>query len=544
MRSGLRLLLLAPAWQRQGLEAWFTARVAGLRIVAEPTRDLDLVLWALRGDEATATLSHDIALARERWGPVPVLLVLSLDPGDQLSGWLSLPVEGLLHQPSAERMLEALELLADGGRLVDLPEAPFPAAAAPLQPGLAARLLRGGLAEIAAERRRLQAWRRRTSPGWLTGLLLAGRLRELAMAEQVLRLIWRAASTDPAPDRPGTGNGLAMASSLSPLRYALADRRPLTLLAHLDERLREGCRELDLGVAGGGPLLALEALLPERRTQLLQSLLQEFRLLVDRLAAEASTAVDDPWRQQQPRLRRRALQGLLGAYTRLPRDGALVAPLEILQNDPQLAEEDPELPDLWPCLQGLLSGRPLLLKGTLVAPDEPMALLELQRQLSNWLVRNAELIARRLLEASAAWPELRRALLVEELLATRELERFRNRLNARDRWSALVERPRAIFESRRLLYAIENRRITPQMQREIRDDELRRLGLWPQLVTLLLEIRDALGPQVALLLNRLGQLAVLLLTQVLGRAIGLIGRGILQGLGRGLQNATLPPERP
>ena len=541
MRAGLRLLLLAPAWQRQGLEAWFTARLADLRLVSEPTRDLDLVLWVLRGDEAPGTIAHDLGLARERWGPVPVLLVLSLDPADQAAGWLALPVEGLLHQPSAERMLEALEVLADGGRLVDLPVAPPTAAAAPLEDGLAVRLLRSGLAEIAAERRRLQALARRGSPGWLSGLLLAGRLRELAMAEQVLRLIWRVPPAAPVPDVAGAAGPLVVAAA--PLRYTLPDRRPLTLLAHLDERLREGCRDLELG-DGAAPLLALEALLPEQRSQLLQSLLHEFRLLVDRLAAEAPTAVDDPWRLQQSRLRRRALQGLLGAYTRLPREGALVSPLELLQDDPLLAEEDPELPDLWPCLQGLLSGRPLLLKGTLVAPDEPIALLELQRQLSNWLVRNAELIARRLLEASAAWPELRRALLVEELLATRELERFRNRLNARDRWLALVERPRAIFESRRLLYAIENRRIAPQMQREIRDAELRRLGLWPQLVTLLLEIRDALAPQVALLLNRLGQLAVLLLTQVLGRAIGLVGRGILQGLGRGLQNATTPPERP
>ena len=541
MRAGLRLLLLAPAWQRQGLEAWFTARVADLRLVSEPTRDLDLVLWVLRGDEPPATLAHDLALARERWGPVPVLLVLSLDPADQASHWLALPVEGLLHQPTAERMLEALEVLADGGRLVDLPVAPAAAAAAPLEAGVGARLLRSGLAEIAAERRRLQAWSRGGASGWLSRLVVAGRLRELAMAEQVLRLIWRVPPAAPAAASPTAAGALAVAAA--PLRYTLPDRRPLTLLAHLDERLREGCRDLELG-DGAAPLLALEALLPEQRSQLLQSLLHEFRLLVDRLAAEVPTAVDDPWRLQQPRLRRRALQGLLGAYTRLPREGVLVAPLELLQDDPLLAEEDPELPDLWPCLQGLLSGRPLLLRGTLVAPDEPMALLELQRQLSNWLVRNAELIARRLLEASAAWPELRRALLVEELLATRELERFRNRLNARDRWLALVERPRAIFESRRLLYAIENRRIAPQMQREIRDAELRRLGLWPQLVTLLLEIHDALAPQVALLLNRLGQLAVLLLTQVLGRAIGLIGRGVLQGLGRGLQNATTPPERP
>lgn len=541
MRAGLRLLLLAPAWQRQGLEAWFTARMADLRLVSEPTRDLDLVLWVLRGDEPPATFSHDLALARERWGPVPVLLVLSLDPADQASHWLALPVEGLLHQPTAERMLEALEVLADGGRLVDLPVAPAAAAAAPLEAGVGARLLRSGLAEIAAERRRLQAWSRGGASGWLSRLVVAGRLRELAMAEQVLRLIWRVPPAAPAAASPTAAGALSVAAA--PLRYTLPDRRPLTLLAHLDERLREGCRDLELG-DGAVPLLALEALLPEQRSQLLQSLLHEFRLLVDRLAAEVPTAVDDPWRLQQPRLRRRALQGLLGAYTRLPREGVLVAPLELLQDDPLLAEEDPELPDLWPCLQGLLSGRPLLLRGTLVAPDEPMALLELQRQLSNWLVRNAELIARRLLEASAAWPELRRALLVEELLATRELERFRNRLNARDRWLALVERPRAIFESRRLLYAIENRRIAPQMQREIRDAELRRLGLWPQLVTLLLEIRDALAPQVALLLNRLGQLAVLLLTQVLGRAIGLIGRGVLQGLGRGLQNATTPPERP
>jgi hypothetical protein len=541
MRAGLRLLLLAPAWQRQGLEAWFSARLQDLQVVSEPTQAPDLVLWVLRGDEDPDVFTGDLALARERWGPVPVLLVLALDPAAQATGWLTLPVEGLLHQPSAERMLEALEVLAGGGRLVDLPAATA-AAATPLEAGVAQTLLRTGLAEIAHERRRLQRWVRQGSPGWWTRLLLAGRLRELAMAEQVLRLIWRVpvapADTVVTPGLVSRPAPLAPA----PLSYTLPDRRPLTLLAHLDARLREGCRDLDLD-GGMPPLLALEALRPEQCTQLLQSLLQEFRLLVDRLASEAPTAVDDPWRLQQPRLRRRALQGLLGAYTRLPREGELVAPLELLQDDPLLAEEDPELPDLWPCLQALLSGRPLLLQGALVAPDEPIALLELQRQLSNWLVRNAELMARRLIEASAAWPELRRALLVDGLLATRDLERFRNRLNARDRWLALVERPRAIFESRRLLYAIENRRIAPQMQREIRDAELRRLDLWPQLVTLLLEIRDALAPQVALLLNRLGQLAVLLLTQVLGRAIGLIGRGILQGLGRGLQNATTPPER-
>ena len=40
-----------------------------------------------------------------------------------------------------------------------------------------------------------------------------------------------------------------------------------------------------------------------------------------------------------------------------------------------------------------------------------------------------------------------------------------------------------------------------------------------------------------LLINRVGGLMVLLLTRVVGRAIGLVGRGVMQGLGQGLQNA-------
>ena len=79
--------------------------------------------------------------------------------------------------------------------------------------------------------------------------------------------------------------------------------------------------------------------------------------------------------------------------------------------------------------------------------------------------------------------------------------------------------------------------------RDLRDKELQQLSWWQQAITLLLETRDALAPQVELLINRVGSLMVLLLTRVLGRAIGLIGRGVLQGLGRGLQNADTVPQR-
>jgi hypothetical protein len=209
-----------------------------------------------------------------------------------------------------------------------------------------------------------------------------------------------------------------------------------------------------------------------------------------------------------------------------------------------LQQEDPELPDLLPSLRALLEGRPLLVDGQLLAPDEPRALLHLQLLLSNWIVRNAELIARQLLEACSGWPELRRTMLVPSLLPTRELERLRNQINSRERWQTLFERPVAIYESRRLFYGMEQGLIQPTTVMEPRDGELRQLSWWQQAITLMLESRDALAPQVLLVLNRLGTLTVLLLTRVLGRAIGLIGRGILQGLGRGLQNAPISNDRP
>ena len=120
------------------------------------------------------------------------------------------------------------------------------------------------------------------------------------------------------------------------------------------------------------------------------------------------------------------------------------------------------------------------------------------------------------------------------MLATRNLERLRNQLNAQQRWSGWFERPIQLYESRRLLYRLQGGAITPLLLTEPRDQELRRLGWLQQLVTLALESRDAIAPQLHALIRRTGDLVGLLLTQVIGRAIGLVGRGILQGMGRSL----------
>jgi hypothetical protein len=282
-------------------------------------------------------------------------------------------------------------------------------------------------------------------------------------------------------------------------------------------------------------LLAFEGLLPERRRDLLLALLDQFNQLREQLAANGfgGEELATFWNDRQIELRREALRRLAGSYVQLPREGMLRPVAETLLIDSDLTGEDPELPDPLQMLAPLVQARPVLVDGQLLAPDDPRALLYLELLLSNWLVRSAERISAEVLACCAAWPELRRYLLRPELLVTRNLERLRNQLNAHQRWVNWIERPIELYESRRPLFRLEPGAIQTVDLTEPRDRELRQQGWLQQAVTLALEARDAIAPQLQSLVRAVGNLLVLVLTRVVGRAIGLVGRGIAQGMGRG-----------
>jgi hypothetical protein len=313
----------------------------------------------------------------------------------------------------------------------------------------------------------------------------------------------------------------------------LRERNAIAVWGAIRSRL-DGSVQAGLTNATGG-LLALEGLNAERRRQLLLALLQQLDLVLARLRGSDGDPVQSgAWAELQPELRRQALTAMAGSYVRLPREGTLLPVAESLLGEADFSSVDGELPDPSRMLTPLLVDQPVLVNGQLLPADDPRALLQLESLVSNWLVRTAELISAELLDACGTWPELRRYLLGERYLATRELERLRNQLNTQWRWEAWIERPVQLYESRRVLFQLRQGRIEPLQLTEPRDQELNQLGWWQRQVALLLETRDALAPQVQALVQRIGDLAVVLLTQVVGRAIGLIGRGIAQGMGRSL----------
>ncbi|MCP9799943.1 DUF3685 domain-containing protein [Synechococcus sp. RedBA-s] len=545
-----QVLLLAQPLLRQGLssllaEASPPCRVAGKSSELEGAPQL--VIWSLEAPIHPGNLLLELERLEQRWLPAPLLLLIPARPGCSSEWLLQLPAAGLLQEPEPEALLEAVATLLQGGRVValngegssgvtDNSGGVWEAGTM----GLGQWLLISGLQQIDHE---LELGRRLLDPppaNLLLQLILEGRQRELCSARTMLIWLWGPASMawgatglppepkSPAHEpRPPSGGSTAI---------TLRQRTAVAVWEAIHQRLSQ---------ASQGPLLrqdsaelfALEGLSQERRRDLFLALLSQLDLLLLQLRQERLRGDDlqGRWLNLQPELRRQALRQMAGPYVQLPQQGALLPVADTLTNQGSFDLDDPELPPSQPMLAALLTAQPLLVDGRLLAPDEPQALLYLEALVSNWVIRSAERISADVLASCGDWPELRRYLLVKELIATRSLERLRNQLNAQQRWSEWFEKPIQLYESQRRLYRLEEGgTICPLLLTEPRDEELRQLGWLQQSVTLALEARDALAPQLRALLQRVGDLIVVVLTQVIGRAIGLVGRGILQGLGRGI----------
>ncbi len=531
-----QLLLFAEPLLRDGLTRLIEAEMAPARVVSDPSV-LDaapqLVIWAPDAATSAATLSLELQRFKERWQPAPLLLLLPAGHRLSAAELLQLPAAGLLDAPEPGALVQAVNTLLAGGQVCELRSSPPTAGANPSPIGLGQMVLLSGLQQVDAE---IHACQRLLAPASLPlvqRLVLEGRLRELGSARSLLLLLWGPASL------AWSDQGLPAAGATDP--------PPRGTALTLQQRNAEGIwssllEQLSAMVTAGpanrsGQLLALQALRPERRGDLLLALLNQLGLVREQLAGDgiAAAELESHWQDLQSQLRQQALRAMASPYVQLPLEGQLLGVAEQLIRTAELDSQDPELPPAQPMLAALVHAQPLLVEGQLLPADDWRALLHLQLLVSNWLVRSGELLAAEVLACSAAWPELRRYLLQPELLSTRNLERLRNQLNAQQRWQTWWQRPVALYESRRTFYALQEQGITSVDHTEPRDRELRQLAWAQQLVPLALETRDALAPQVQALAKGLGDLLVVLLTQVLGRAIGLVGRGIVQGMGRSLR---------
>ena len=528
------ILLFAPDLLGESLAAEIPTEELPVRIRRSADQlqgHPSLVIWSLPTETQPLILEREILQLQQRWTPAPTLLLLPADYGRDPQSLLSLNCDGILQDPDLAALRDAVQTLLNGGRVLKIKTHSEHSSTSQPSLSMAQWLLVSGLQQIGRDLQVIEALLDPPPEHFVMRLMLEGRCRELRSAKNLLLWLW-------GPLHTGLADVMPLHDQSKTLELTLNDREPTAVWNAIQQRL-EGAVSSGLG-NGTGQLLAIEGLHPERRRDLLLALLQQLHEVLLRLRGDELVGTRDQkalsarWQSLQTEVKQQALRSVAGNYVRLPQGESLVAVADQLVDRTDLHQSDDELPDPQTMLASLVLDQPVLVDGQLLPSDDPRALLQLETLISNWLVRTAELIGSELLGICGEWPELRRYLLQQNLISTRELERLRNQLNSQSRWQDWIERPIRLYESRRLLFSLKTGRIEPLLLTEPRDEELKRLRWWQQQVALIVEARDAIAPQVQALVKRLGDLMVVVLTQVVGRAIGLIGRGIAQGMGRSL----------
>ncbi|NEQ27905.1 MAG: DUF3685 domain-containing protein, partial [Microcoleus sp. SIO2G3] len=200
-------------------------------------------------------------------------------------------------------------------------------------------------------------------------------------------------------------------------------------------------------------------------------------------------------------------------------------------------------PDTAELLTHLLYQTPLIINAQPQPAGNPEALLRAELLLENLIIQLANSTIQPLLNRFGNVAIVQQSFYDIRLMSAREVERFRNNLSWKYRLTQLVIEPKAIFESRYLLLFFSDRGIEQTAIYAPRNKELDRLSGVPLVVTIALEARDAIAPRLRSTLSVVGSGVVYVLTEVVGRGIGLIGRGILKGLGSAWQDVRTGRDR-
>jgi hypothetical protein len=288
--------------------------------------------------------------------------------------------------------------------------------------------------------------------------------------------------------------------------------------------------------------LEIDILRQEKKRELFYLILRQFEGLLDelrfsqvtvaQLPAKQSTILQDLWTSVTTdffgRYHTRTIDELeIEIVPTLLQDASIVN-TEILDRIPQPIE----------LFNYLLFQQPLTIDNVICNAGTPAAEERAGVLLENLTIDMANAVMQPLLNRFADFESMKTSFYDRRLLSNREIERFRNDLSWRYRIERYIGEPQAIFESRYRLFIFTNYGIKRIAIYAPRPEELAQLNGIPLLVTLALETRDALAPRLRSATTFIGSGIVYLLTEIIGRGIGLIGRGVIKGIGNIWQQSS------
>ncbi len=532
-----QILLLAPDLLGQSLSLQLTSENTDINVCLQEQqlpRHPSLVIWAIESIESYNLTINELKVLRLKWQPCPVLLILpsklKLTPIEVLE----FECEGILQDPEYNTLQDTIATILKGGKVVKLRDEISSTSNLfkPLNP-IAESVLTTCFNEINIEHQRLNLSYPYISKNFLLKIVLDGRRRELKAAKAFL--IWFWGPLNETQQRKLYFNDFQ--TKKSDVEYAtniiISNDTLTSLLDSVFSSIEDTFN--DRPVNDTGTIFAFEAIKESKKIELFKDQLFQLKSVLKKLQKNIVTnnnSLIQQWHGCQLQMKQESIRSIIGSYTRFLFNGESTPVAETVLSIVNLEDIDEELPSPKLILDALVLNKPIQVEGRLLSNSDPRTLLYLKLLIINFLIRNSELISSELLNLCSNWPELRHHLLDDRLISTRELERLRNRLNSQNRYISLIKRPIQLYESKRTLFNIKEGSLKTVILTELRDDELRNLDWIQRQVTLLVEARDALAPQIQSLIRYIGDFMVILLTNILGRALGLIGKGIAQGMGR------------
>ena len=533
-----QILLIAPSLLGESLALQLTSKNNNLEIILD-TKDLkgfpELILFCLEDIELSNSIKLETIRLKQRWNQSPILFVIPKSIKISSSDLMTFGIEGVIQDPTIELLEETIYILFGGGRVFKLKNDPNKNLnSLGNSYGLGYWLLTSGLSQINKDLNTIEYILERKSINTIYLLILIGRKRELLTAKKLLLWLWGPIEIlIDTPTENTKKNNLKIIDNYSTditIKNSSTEEIWKVIYTRVNDRLQDSLTN------STEELAALFSLNHIKRLYLFKTLLSEFSIVINKLNSLKDKEKEKEYSLKAftPELRANTLRNFIDSYDRLHKNGQDVNISDFLVNNSELGIIDDELPSIDLILDPILHNKPLLIDGQYLSIEDPRALLQLEMLILNWLFRTAELISEEIISSCSEWPELRKYFLNNELLSTRELERRRNHINSKNQLQNIFKKPIRLYESKRLYYSVKDNEIQKVIILEPRDDELRKLDWLQRQIAFLVELRDALAPQVQAIVQYVGDLLVLILTKVVGRSIGLIGKGIAQGMGKTL----------
>ena len=491
----------------------------------------DLIIWNILNYQSEDLLRLELIKLRERWNESKILIILSGELDNQVKQTPSLNAEGFLLNPSAEKVLESINIISDGGRVFDIENYPQLQIKKENKLTFSQKLLTSGLKQIDTEINYILKYVNSESTPDFYKFILKGRLRELITAKSFLIFLW-GNSLDLYTEAIYTETKIKIDNENSNTIF-IKDKNCLEIWNIILNRLRERYNSTNLDVDFNNSSIILSGIKKEYISRLISKMLDELDNLIKKLKENYKEKdLKDDFDSLIEELKINTISNITDSYFRLKKDNESISINEFIHKEVICNEIDREAHESIMFIEPIIRNEPLDYDGKFLPLYETESFIILENIISNWIIRNCNLLASEVFNICSSWPELRTVLIDPELQSTRNFERFRNNINNYNRWHEYIYMPIYLYESKREYIDIIDNKFTRYFKNENREKDLENLEWLQKQVTLLVEIRDAIAPQLEIAVKYIGNLFVTLLTKVVGKAIGLVGKGILQGLGR------------